>query len=59
MYVTLAGFLLSRAGHLLKEGEEVAFEDGVFRVEQMIGRRIMRVRFVRKVRQAVATVAPA
>jgi CBS domain containing-hemolysin-like protein len=46
-YVTLAGFLLARAGRLLKEGEEVAFEDCVFRVELMIGRRIMRVRFMR------------
>jgi putative hemolysin len=48
-YVTLAGFLLSRAGHLLKEGEEITFEEGVFRVEQMIGRRIMRVRLVKSV----------
>jgi hypothetical protein len=28
----------------MKEGEEVIFEDSIFRVEQMIGRRIMRVR---------------
>jgi magnesium and cobalt exporter, CNNM family len=46
-YVTLAGFLLARAGRLLKEGEEVELEDSVFRVEQMIGRRIMRVRLTR------------
>jgi putative hemolysin len=46
-YVTLAGFLLARAGHLMKEGEEVAFEDSILRVEQMIGRRIMRVRLIR------------
>jgi putative hemolysin len=52
-YVTLAGFLLSRAGHLLKEGEEISFEDVVFRVEQMIGRRVMRVRLVRTVPQPV------
>jgi putative hemolysin len=48
-YVTLAGFLLSKAGHLMAEGEEVTFEDCVFRVEQMIGRRIMRVRLNRLV----------
>jgi putative hemolysin len=48
LYVTLAGFLLARSGRLLKEGEEVEFEGNVFRVEQMIGRRIMRVRLVRK-----------
>ena len=46
-YVTLAGFLLAKTGHLMKEGEEVAFEDSIFRVEQMIGRRIMRVRLTR------------
>jgi len=49
-YVTLAGFLLAKAGHLMKEGEEIEFEDCVFRVEQMIGRRIMRVRLTRPVR---------
>jgi putative hemolysin len=48
-YVTLAGFLLSKAGHLMAEGEEVTFEDCVFRVEQMIGRRIMRARLNRLV----------
>ena len=46
-YVTLAGFMLAKAGRLLKEGEEIASEDSVFRVEQMIGRRIMRVRLTR------------
>ena len=46
-YVTLAGFLLAKAGRLLKEGDEIASEDSVFRVEQMIGRRIMRVRLTR------------
>jgi putative hemolysin len=46
-YVTLAGFLLARSGRLMKETEEVEFEGSHFRVEQMIGRRIMRVRFVK------------
>jgi putative hemolysin len=50
-YVTLAGFLLAKAGHLMKEGEEIEFEDCVFRVEQMIGRRIMRVQLTRAVRE--------
>src|SRR5688572_27964706 len=52
-YVTLAGFLLAKAGRLLKEGEEVAFEDSIFRVEQLIGRRIMRARLTRTVREPV------
>ena len=47
-YVTLAGFLLAQAGHLMHEGEDVAFEDCSFRVEEMIGRRIMRVRLTRR-----------
>ena len=46
-YVTLAGFLLARAGHLMKESEEVEFEGILFRVEQMMGRRIMRVRLIK------------
>ena len=52
-YVTLAGFLLAQSGRLMKEGEEVAFADLVFRVEQMIGRRIMRVRMTRMVPSGV------
>jgi putative hemolysin len=58
-YVTLAGFLLAKAGHIMKEGEEVSFEDCVFRVEQMIGRRIMRVRLVRTVPAAASVQKPA
>jgi putative hemolysin len=44
-YVTLAGFLLRETGKLLKEGEEVAWNGHTFRVEQVMGRRIMRVRY--------------
>jgi putative hemolysin len=53
-YVTLAGFLLARSGHIMKEGEEVAFEDCTFRIEQTIGRRIMRVKLTRIVREPQA-----
>ncbi len=52
-YVTLAGFLLAKAGRLLTEGDEVAFDDSIFCVEQMIGRRIMRVRLTRTAPAAV------
>jgi magnesium and cobalt exporter, CNNM family len=55
-YVTLAGFLLAQAGRLLKEGEEVTFEDCIFRVEQMIGRRIMRVRLIKVISEPVKNV---
>jgi CBS domain containing-hemolysin-like protein len=44
-YTTLAGFLLARAGRLLLPGEEVGHEGGTFRVEQVEGRRIRRVRY--------------
>jgi putative hemolysin len=43
-YVTLAGFLLRQAGRLLKEGDEVVWNGHTFRIEQVMGRRIMRVR---------------
>ena len=44
-YVTLAGFLLSQSGKLLKEGEEIAWNGHTFRIEEIMGRRIMRVRY--------------
>src|SRR5262245_8752954 len=50
-YVTLAGFLLAKAGRLMNEGEEIEFEDCVFHVAQTIGRRIMRVRLTRTTRE--------
>jgi putative hemolysin len=45
-YVTLAGFLLSQSGKLLKEGEEILWNGNAFRIEVVMGRRIMRVRYV-------------
>jgi len=45
-YITLAGFLLRQSGHLLKEGDKVTWEGRSFQVEQVMGRRIMKVRFV-------------
>ena len=41
---TLAGFLLSRLGHIPVQGEEITEEGRVFRVEEMSGHRISRVR---------------
>jgi putative hemolysin len=45
-YITLAGFLLRQSGRLLKEGEEVLWNNHTFRVEQVMGRRIMKVHFL-------------
>ena len=42
-YITLAGFLLRQSGKLLKEGDEVRWNGHTFRVEQVMGRRIMKV----------------
>lgn len=41
---TLAGFMLAQLGHLPKTGEEVAYGGHVFRVLEMNGRRISRIR---------------
>ena len=45
-YTTIAGFLMAKAGTLLKTGDDVKHESGVFRVEKVHGRRIQVVRFV-------------
>jgi len=45
-YITLAGFLLRQSGKLLKEGDEVMWNGNTFRVEQVMGRRIMKVHLV-------------
>jgi CBS domain containing-hemolysin-like protein len=43
-YTTLAGFLLARAGRLLKPGDEVEHDGALFRVERVERRRLRRVR---------------
>ena len=44
-YTTLAGFLLSQSGRLLKEGESVEYDGNSFKVEVLEKRRIRRIRF--------------
>ena len=44
-YTTIAGYLLARAGRLLRPGDRVEDEAGVFSVERVENRRISRVRF--------------
>jgi CBS domain containing-hemolysin-like protein len=44
-YTTIAGFLLASAGRILRPGETVEHEAGVFVVEQVEGRRIRRIRY--------------
>ena len=42
-YTTIGGFLMTAAGHMLKPGEVVTYNDLIFRVERVERRRIMRV----------------
>lgn len=44
-YTTIAGFLMSEAGRVLKPGDRVEYKGGVFQVERVEGLRIRRVRF--------------
>jgi CBS domain containing-hemolysin-like protein len=44
-YTTLAGFMLARAGRILKPGETVEHEGATFTVERVDRHRIRRVRF--------------
>jgi CBS domain containing-hemolysin-like protein len=41
---TLAGFVLMRLGHIPKVGEKVEYEDRLYTVVEMDGRRISKIR---------------
>jgi CBS domain containing-hemolysin-like protein len=43
-YTTIAGFLMSEAGQVLKTGEEVKYDSLVFRIERVEKRRIVKIR---------------
>jgi CBS domain containing-hemolysin-like protein len=44
-YTTMAGFLLAKTGRILRPGETIEHEGGLFLVEQVEGRRIRRIRY--------------
>jgi CBS domain containing-hemolysin-like protein len=44
-YTTLAGFLLDRAGRILRQGESIEHEGALFTIERMERRRIRRIRY--------------
>ena len=46
-YVTLGGFIMMKTGRLPHEGDSIDFEGNSYRIEQVSGRRIMRVRMTR------------
>ena len=43
-YTTVGGFLMTRAGHVLKPGEAVQHDSLMFRIERVEKRRVMRVK---------------
>ncbi len=45
-YTTIAGFLMDRAGRILQLGDKVDHERGVFEIERVEKRRIIRVRLI-------------
>ena len=45
-YTTIAGFLMDRAGRILHRGDKVDHERGVFEIERVEKRRIIRVRLI-------------
>ncbi len=57
-YTTVAGFMLARAGRLLRVGDLVDFDGAQFTVEKMDRRRIQRIRYVpaKEDSQAMASV---
>jgi len=48
-YTTVAGFLMSVAGKILSEGDSVAFNGHIFRVERVHKRRILEVRMEKSI----------
>src|SRR5689334_7320693 len=45
-YTTIAGYLMDRAGRMLERGDTVDHETGVFEIERVEKRRIMRIRLI-------------
>jgi CBS domain containing-hemolysin-like protein len=43
-YMTIGGFLMTEAGHVLKPGEVVQHDGLIFRIERVEKRRVMRVK---------------
>jgi CBS domain containing-hemolysin-like protein len=52
---TLAGFMLAELGHIPVVGEKVVHEGRVFKVAEMAGRRISKVKVEEKVAKAGET----
>jgi CBS domain containing-hemolysin-like protein len=57
-YTTVAGFMLARAGRLLRVGDVVEFEGAQFTVERMDRRRIQKIRYVPAKQESPALTQP-
>jgi CBS domain containing-hemolysin-like protein len=57
-YTTIAGFMLARAGRLLRAGDVVEFEGSQFTVERMDRRRIQKIRYVPAKQESPALTQP-
>jgi len=59
-YTTIAGFLMSEAGRILKAGDRIEHEAGLFTIESVDHMRISRIRFLPATTEAepVSTAAP-
>jgi CBS domain containing-hemolysin-like protein len=57
-YTTVAGFMLARAGRLLRVGDVVEFEGEQFTVERMDRRRIQKIRYVPAKQESPALTQP-
>jgi CBS domain containing-hemolysin-like protein len=57
-YTTVAGFMLARAGRLLRVGDVVEFEGAQFTVERMDRRRIQKIRYVPAKEESPALIQP-
>ncbi len=47
-YITLAGFIMMKTGHLPREGESIEFDGTRYQVEQVVDRRMMRIKLVKQ-----------
>ncbi len=55
-YTTIAGFLMSEAGEILKEGETVNFNGNTFTIKKVDKRRILKVRLETSKEETVQTI---
>jgi CBS domain containing-hemolysin-like protein len=58
-YTTIAGFLMTEAGHILKPGDRVNYNGSLFEVDRVERRRVITVKFELPARETAALAEPA